>query len=269
MSNNPSSESKSADFKIENNPLNEIRRTIAVLSGKGGVGKSMVTALLATYLQRTGKYQVGVLDADITGPSIPRLFGADAYQPTATEAGIFPVRTHSDIRLMSINLLLDEPESPVVWRGPILANTVKQFWTDVVWGNLDFLLLDMPPGTGDVPLTVFQSLPLTGIVIVTSPQDLVAMIVKKAVNMARMMNIPIVGLIENMRYAVCPACGKSIHLFGDSKVETTAAQWNIPYLGHLPLDPDLARLGDEGAIERIHKDYRQEAVAVLEKIPAG
>ncbi|MGI6333835.1 MAG: Mrp/NBP35 family ATP-binding protein [Saccharofermentanales bacterium] len=266
--NNPDSGSKPADFKIENNPLNEIRRTIAVLSGKGGVGKSMVTALLATYLQRTGKYQVGVLDADITGPSIPRLFGADAYKPAATEAGIFPVRTHSDIRLMSINLLLDEPESPVVWRGPILANTVKQFWTDVVWGDLDFLLLDMPPGTGDVPLTVFQSLPLTGIVIVTSPQDLVAMIVKKAVNMARMMNIPIIGLIENMRYAVCPACGETIHLFGDSKVETIAAQWNIPYLGHLPLDPDLARLGDEGMIERVHKDYLQEAVALLERIPA-
>lgn len=260
-------ENKPVDFSIENNPLNQIRRTIAVVSGKGGVGKSMVTALLATYLQRTGRYRVGILDADITGPSIPRLFGADHYKPNATEAGIFPVRSHSDIQIMSINLLLDQPDSPVVWRGPILANTVKQFWSDVIWGDLDFMFLDMPPGTGDVPLTVFQSLPLDGIIIVTSPQDLVAMIVKKAVNMARMMNIPIIGLVENMSHAVCPHCGEVIRLFGESKTEAIAADWGVPYLGSLPIDPDLSRLCDEGHIEKIHKDYLGEAIAALEKIP--
>ena len=229
---------KHDDFSIENNPLNEIKRTIAVLSGKGGVGKSLVTALLATYLQRTGKYRVGILDADITGPSIPKLFGADEFKPKATEAGLFPVRSHSDIQLMSINFLLEDPESPVIWRGPILANTVKQFWTDVIWGDLDFMFLDMPPGTGDVPLTVFQSIPLDGIIIVTSPQDLVSMIVKKAVNMANMMNIPILGIVENMSHVVCPHCGEIIKLFGESTIQDIAAKWEIPYLGSLPIDPD-------------------------------
>jgi Mrp family chromosome partitioning ATPase/predicted Fe-Mo cluster-binding NifX family protein len=255
-----------SDFALENNPLNEIRRTIAVLSGKGGVGKSLVTSLLATYLQRTGKYRVGIMDADITGPSIPKLFGAQSYKPKASDAGLFPVRSHSDIQLMSINFLLDEPDSPVIWRGPILANTIKQFWTDVIWGDLDFLFLDMPPGTGDVPLTVFQSIPLDGIIIVTSPQDLVALIVKKAVNMARMMHIPILGLVENMSHAVCPHCGETIKLFGDSSVRHVAELWEIPYLGSLPLDPDLARLCDEGQIERIHKDYLTGAVAVLQQL---
>ncbi len=253
------------DFSLENNPLNEIKRTIAVISGKGGVGKSLVTALLATYLARSGKYRVGVMDADITGPSIPKLFGVDDANPKMTDAGIFPVRTHSDIQVMSINLLLDNPDAPVIWRGPILANTVKQFWTDVIWGDLDFLFLDMPPGTGDVPLTVFQSIPLEGIIIVTSPQDLVSMIVKKAVNMANMMNIPIIGMVENMREAVCPHCGESIKIFGDSKAEQTAAEWKIPYLGSLPVDPDLALLCDRGEIERIHKPYLTEAIQTLEK----
>ncbi len=256
-----------ADFRIEDNPMNEIKRTIAVLSGKGGVGKSMVTALLATYLQRTGRYRVGVLDADVTGPSIPKLFGADKFKPKATEIGLFPVRSHSDIQLMSINLLLEEPDTPVIWRGPILANTVKQFWTDVVWGDIDFMFLDMPPGTGDIPLTVFQSLPLDGIIIVTSPQDLVAMIVKKAVNMAKMMKIPILGLIENMSYAICPHCGEQIKLFGESVTEEIAIEWGIPFLGYLPIDPDLTRLSDEGQIERIHKNYLEKAVAAIEKIP--
>lgn len=266
MSNNPSSESKSADFKIENNPLNEIRRTIAVLSGKGGVGKSMVTALLATYLQRTGKYQVGVLDADITGPSIPRLFGADAYQPTATEAGIFPVRTHSDIRLMSINLLLDEPESPVVWRGPILANTVKQFWTDVVWGNLDFLLLDMPPGTGDVPLTVFQSLPVDGVIIVTSPQELVSMIVVKAIKMAEMMNVPVLGIVENMSYFECSDCKKQYKLFGDSDVEKLASEHKIPMFARIPINPKLASACDKGMLELYEGNWLDDMAEGLEKL---
>lgn len=255
------------DFSIENNPLNEIKRTIAVLSGKGGVGKSLVTGLLATYLQRTGKYRVGILDADVTGPSIPKLFGADEFKPRATDAGLFPVRSHSDIQLMSINLLLDEPDAPVIWRGPILANTVKQFWTDVIWGDIDFMFLDMPPGTGDIPLTVFQSIPLDGIIIVTSPQDLVAMIVKKAVNMAKMMNIPILGLVENMSHVVCPHCGETIKMFGESVTEDIAAEWGIPFLGSLPVDPDLARLCDEGHIERIHTEYLTQAIEALEKIP--
>jgi len=256
------------DFSLENNPLNQIKRTIAVLSGKGGVGKSMVTGLLATYMQRTGKYRVGILDADITGPSIPKLFGADEFKPKATEVGLFPVRSHSDIQLMSINLLLDEPDSPVIWRGPILANTVKQFWTDIIWGDIDFMFLDMPPGTGDIPLTVFQSIPLDGIIIVTSPQDLVAMIVNKAVNMAKMMNIPILGLVENMSHVVCPHCGEEIKLFGDSVTEDIASEWGIPFLGSLPVDPELARLCDAGQIERVHKTYLKEAIEALEKVPA-
>jgi Mrp family chromosome partitioning ATPase/predicted Fe-Mo cluster-binding NifX family protein len=263
-----SPDGKANDFSIENNPYNEIKRTIAVLSGKGGVGKSLVTALLATYLQRTGRYRVGVLDADITGPSIPKLFGADSYKPQPSEAGLFPVRSHSNIQIMSVNLLLDKPDSPVVWRGPILANTVKQFWTDVIWGELDFLFLDMPPGTGDVPLTVFQSIPLDGIILVTSPQDLVAMIVKKAVNMAKMMNIPILGLIENMSHAICPHCGETIHLFGESKAAEVWQKYGVPYLGSLPIDPDLSRLSDQGEIERIHKNYLEEALQALEKVPA-
>lgn len=255
------------DFRIEDNPLNENKRTIAIISGKGGVGKSLVTSLLATYLRRTGKYRVGILDADITGPSIPKLFGVDEIKPQITEDGIYPVSSRTDIQLMSINLLLEEPDSPVVWRGPILANTVKQFWTDVIWGDLDFMFLDMPPGTGDVPLTVFQSIPLEGIIIVTSPQDLVSMIVKKAVNMAKMMNIPILGLIENMSHVICPHCGDIIKLFGDSVTADIALEWGIPYLGSLPIDPDLARLCDAGQIEQVQKEYLTEAIKALEKVP--
>ncbi len=255
-------------MQVETHPLNEIHRTIAVLSGKGGVGKSLVTALLATYLARTGKYRVGILDADVTGPSIPTLFGAEDFKPRGTDQGLFPVRTHSDIQLMSINLLLEDPAAPVIWRGPILANTVKQFWSDVIWGDLDFLLLDMPPGTGDIPLTVFQSLPLDGIIIVTSPQDLVSLIVQKAIHMAQMMQIPILGLVENMSHVICPHCGEQFSVFGESKTAQVAADAGIPYLGSLPIDPDLARLSDEGAIERIHKEYLTECIAALEKVPA-
>lgn len=255
------------DMLAEAHPLNQIKRTIAVLSGKGGVGKSLVTALLAVYLQRTGKYRVGVMDADITGPSIPRLFGAEDFKPRSGSEGMFPVRTHSDIQLMSINLLLDNPDDPVIWRGPILGNVVKQFWSDVIWGDLDYMFIDMPPGTGDVPLTVFQSLPLDGIVIVASPQDLVSMIVKKAINMAYKMNIPIIGLIENMSYAVCPHCGKEIELFGTSHSEETARQFGIPFLGKIPIDPLLSELCDQGHIERVHKHYINEAVSVMENLP--
>ncbi|MDD3504403.1 MAG: iron-sulfur cluster carrier protein MrpORP [Eubacteriales bacterium] len=260
-------DNRKTDMLVENHPLNQIKRTVAVLSGKGGVGKSLITALLAVYMQRTGKYRVGVMDADITGPSIPKLFGADDFRPKATDQGMFPVRTHSDIQLMSINLLLESPDAPVLWRGPLLGNVIKQFWNEVIWGDLDFMFLDMPPGTGDVPLTVFQSLPLDGIIIVASPQELVSMIVKKAINMAQMMSIPIIGLIENMSHTVCPHCGKEIALFGESHTEDVAKQFNIPFLGKMPIDPDLARLSDEGHIERIHKYYLNDALAALEKMP--
>jgi Mrp family chromosome partitioning ATPase/predicted Fe-Mo cluster-binding NifX family protein len=239
-----------------------------VVSGKGGVGKSMVTSLLATYMQRIGQNRVGILDADITGPSIPKLFGVGDKEPLGTEAGLFPVTSAHGMQLMSINLLLDDAESPVVWRGPILANTVKQFWTDVLWGDLDFMFLDMPPGTGDVPLTVFQSIPLDGIIIVTSPQDLVSMIVKKAVNMAKKMDIPIIGIVENMSHVICPGCGETIKIFGESVTEELALEWGIPYLGSLPIDPVLSQLSDAGQIEEVSKDYLPKAVQALNKLLA-
>lgn len=259
--------SKNPDFDLENNPNNTIRRVIAVVSGKGGVGKSMVTSLLATAMQHSGS-KVGVLDADITGPSIPKLFGVQDQRPVPTEAGLLPVVSKQGMQVMSINVLLDDAESPVVWRGPILANTVKQFWTDVIWGDLDFMFLDMPPGTGDVPLTVFQSIPLDGIVIVTSPQDLVSMIVKKAVNMAKKMDIPIIGIVENMSHVICPDCGETIKIFGDSVTEELALEWGIPFLGSLPIDPRLTELSDKGQIESAAIDYLDKAIIAMKKIPA-
>ena len=259
--------SKNPDFDLENNPNNTIRRVIAVVSGKGGVGKSMVTSLLATAMQHSGS-KVGVLDADITGPSIPKLFGVQDQRPVPTEAGLLPVVSKQGMQVMSINVLLDDAESPVVWRGPILANTVKQFWTDVIWGDLDFMFLDMPPGTGDVPLTVFQSIPLDGIVIVTSPQDLVSMIVKKAVNMAKKMDIPIIGIVENMSHVICPGCGETIKIFGDSVTEELALEWGIPFLGSLPIDPRLTELSDKGQIESAAIDYLDKAIIAMKKIPA-
>jgi len=227
----------------------------------------MVTSLLATTIQRLGR-KVGVLDADITGPSIPKLFGVQDQRPVPTEAGMLPVESKRGMKVMSINVLLDDAESPVVWRGPILANTVKQFWTDVVWGDLDFMFLDMPPGTGDVPLTVFQSIPLDGIIIVTSPQELVSMIVKKAVNMAQKMDIPIIGIVENMSHVICPGCGEIIKIFGDRATEALAIEWGIPFLGSLPIDPTLTELCDQGQIESAAIDYLDKAVTALQKIPA-
>lgn len=255
--------SKPEDFICKTHELNEIKRTVAVLSGKGGVGKSLVTSLLAVVMRRKG-YNVGILDADITGPSIPKIFGADKYRADMSEDGIYPARTHNDIKLMSVNLLLDSSDAPVIWRGPLIAGAVKQFWTDVIWGNIDYLFFDMPPGTGDVPLTVFQSVPLDGIIIVTSPQDLVSLIVKKAYNMAKTMNIPILGIIENMSYAVCPGCGEKIDIFGESKTEKVAQEMGIPFLGRLPVDPDLASLCDKGEIEKFDKDYVDKSIDMLE-----
>ncbi len=252
------------EFRCKTHELNDIKRTVAVLSGKGGVGKSLVTSLLAVMMRRKG-YQVGVLDADITGPSIPKVFGADDARADVGEFGIYPVRTHNDIKIMSINLLLEKSDTPVIWRGPLIAGAVKQFWTDVIWGKLDYLFLDMPPGTGDVPLTVFQSIPLDGIIIVTSPQDLVSLIVKKAYNMAKAMNIPVVGVIENMSYAICPECGKQMNVFGDSKAEQVALEMGIPFLGRLPIDSELAAFCDSGEIEKFDKNYIDKCIGILEK----
>lgn len=255
--------SKPEDFICKTHELNEIKKTVAVLSGKGGVGKSLVTSLLTVVMRRKG-HNVGILDADITGPSIPKVFGGDDYRADTSELGIYPARTHNDIKIMSINLLLEKNDDPVIWRGPLIAGAVKQFWTDVIWGKLDYLFFDMPPGTGDVPLTVFQSIPLDGIIIVTSPQDLVSLIVRKAYNMAKTMNIPILGIIENMSYAVCPECGKQINIFGESKAEKVAQEMGIPFLGRLPVDPDLAALCDKGEIEKFDKNYVDECIEMLE-----
>jgi Mrp family chromosome partitioning ATPase len=246
------------------NQYSSIKNVIGVVSGKGGVGKSFVTAMLAVLLNRKG-YKVGILDADITGPSIPRMFGI-TRKAIGNELGIIPEATTNNIKIMSVNLLLDKEDSPVVWRGPILANTVKQFWTEVVWENLDYLFIDMPPGTGDVPLTVFQSIPLDGIVIVSSPQDLVSMIVKKAYNMAKRMNIPILGLVENMSYVKCPDCGKQINLFGESKLTEISNEIDIDILGRIPIDPAIARLVDEGNFERFSCDYLIDAAKKIDNI---
>ncbi|MDD4796487.1 MAG: Mrp/NBP35 family ATP-binding protein [Eubacteriales bacterium] len=243
--------------------MSSVKKVIGVVSGKGGVGKSMVTALLATILRRRNR-QTAILDADITGPSIPKLFGL-TKKATGDELGMYPVRSKTGIDIMSINLLLDTDTTPVVWRGPVIAGTVKQFWTDVIWEDIDFMFVDLPPGTGDVPLTVFQSLPLDGIIVVTTPQELVSMIVAKAVNMARMMNIPILGIVENMSYALCPDCGKHISIFGESHVDEIAAQYQLDVLGRLPIDPALTRAADEGLIELFDGDYLQQAADSIEK----
>lgn len=233
-----------ASLQVEANGLSKIGKVIGVVSGKGGVGKSFTSASIATALKKAG-YSVGILDADITGPSIPQMFGVHekAY---GTEEGILPQETKDGIKLMSINLLMDDEEQPVIWRGPVIGGAVKQFWTDVIWGQLDYLVVDMPPGTGDVPLTVFQSLPVDGIVIVTSPQQLVGMIVKKAFNMAKMMDVPVLGIVENFSYAVCPDCGKHLPIFGESRVEEVAAELGVPVLATLPIDPAKAAAADAG-----------------------
>lgn len=240
----------------------DVRKVIGVVSGKGGVGKSLVAAQLAVLLRRKG-YEVGILDADITGPSVPKMFGISDKAMGDGET-ILPARTHNDIKLMSVNLLLEEEDMPVIWRGPVISGVVTQFWEDVAWGKLDAMVIDMPPGTGDVPLTVFQSIPVDGIVVVTTPQDLVGMIVRKAVNMANMMNIPVLGIVENMSYALCPDCGKQIHVFGESHVAEEAAKLGLPVLARLPIDPQTAHLCDAGEIERVDGAALQEAVDVLE-----
>ncbi len=234
------------------NPKSSVKKVIAVVSGKGGVGKSTVTSMLAVEMARRGK-RVGVLDADITGPSAPTAFGVKECQG-ADENGLYPALSRSGIQIMSINLLLDDPSAPVVWRGPVIAGAVKQFWTDVIWEDVDYLFVDMPPGTGDVPLTVFQSLPVDGIVIVTSPQDLVSMIVSKAVTMANMMNIPVLGFVENYSYLRCPDCGKKIQVFGASHLDQVAQEFHLPILARLPIDPAVAECYDSGLMETVNTE---------------
>ena len=229
------------------NQYSTVKKVIVVVSGKGGVGKSLVTSLLAVAMRRKG-FNTAILDADITGPSIPQIFGLHTTA-MADDCGILPVETATGIKTMSINLLLDDETDPVVWRGPIIGGTVKQFWTDVVWNDVDFMFVDMPPGTGDVALTVFQSLPVDGIVIVASPQELVGMIVQKAVKMAQLMNIPVLGLVENMSYITCPDCGRKISVFGESHVDEIASKFEIPHVARIPIDPELAALCDAGRIE--------------------
>ncbi len=239
--------------KLAQPERSQIRHTIAVMSGKGGVGKSSVSALLAVTLAREG-LQVGLLDADITGPSIPTLFGL-REQPLVEEGKIVPPISKLGIKIMSLNLLLSKEEDPVIWRGPLIGGAVKQFWTDVLWGDLDYLIVDLPPGTGDAPLTVLQSLPLDGLIIVTSPQKLAVMVVKKAINMARMLEVPMLGLIENMSGLLCPHCGKNVELFGPSRAEKVAMNTGVKLLGVIPLDQEISRLGDQGEIESYGIDF--------------
>ena len=248
--------SKPQDMREPANPFSHVNKVIAVVSGKGGVGKSMVTASLARIMREQG-FSVGILDADITGPSIPKMYGIHETAKGSDE-GIFPSVAKDGTKVMSVNLLLEHESDPVIWRGPIIAGVVKQFWTDVMWGELDYLFVDMPPGTGDVPLTVFQSLPVDGIVIVTSPQDLVQMIVDKACNMARQMNIPVLGIVENYSYLVCPDCGKKISVFGESHIEETARELGVPVI-----DPKLAESVEE---ERFYEADNQYLADVVNKL---
>lgn len=243
-------------------PDSNIKKVIGIVSGKGGVGKSMVTDLLAVAYSRKG-YHCGIMDADITGPSIPKAFGI-TEKATGNSTTIFPVKSKTNIDIMSINLLLEDETDPVIWRGPVIAGTVKQFWTDVLWENVDCLFVDMPPGTGDVPLTVFQSLPLDGIIVVTTPQDLVSLIVGKAVKMAEMMNVPVLGIVENMSYAECPDCGRKLHVFGESHVKEIADQYGLLVLSQLPIDPKLTEAVDTGRIEELSFDYLDDAVKIIE-----
>ena len=258
-----------ADRKAESmlaslNPKASVKKVIAVVSGKGGVGKSTVTSMLAVAMNKAGKH-TAVLDADITGPSAPTAFGVTECA-RATSEGLYPAVSTSGIQIMSINLLLDNNTDPVVWRGPVIAGAVKQFWTDVIWEDVDYMFVDMPPGTGDVPLTVFQSLPVDGIVIVTSPQDLVSMIVSKAVKMANMMHVPVIGFVENYSYLNCPDCGKQIKVFGESRLNEVAEAFNIPVLARLPIDPAVAQSYDSGMMETVDTALLNDVVTAIEKL---
>ena len=259
-----SSRQEAQDMTEKLNPYSSVKKVIGVVSGKGGVGKSTVTSLMAVMFSRRG-YHTAILDADITGPSIPKAFGIHE-KAMGSDKGIIPITTHSGIDIMSVNLLLENETDPVIWRGPILAGTVKQFWTEVFWNDVDYMFVDMPPGTGDVPLTVFQSIPLSGIIVVTSPQDLVSMIVGKAVKMAQMMDVPILGIIENMSCYVCPDCGKKHYPFGESKLETVANEYGLKILGRLPIDAASSAACDNGRIESVLNPDAEAAADELEAI---
>ena len=263
-SSNCDSKKEAQDMRIPSGPFSNVKKVIGVVSGKGGVGKSLVTSMLASAMQARGN-ACAVLDADITGPSIPKSFGIKE-RAKADETGLLPEESKTGIKIMSVNLLLENEESPVVWRGPVISGVIQQFWKDVAWGDVDYMFVDMPPGTGDVSLTVFQNLPVDGIVIVTTPQDLVTMIVKKAFNMAKMMNIPVLGLVENMSYFVCPDCGKEYKIFGESKIDEIAAELGVPVLAKLPIDPTTASLVDKGAIELADDKYVADAVDFISKL---
>lgn len=253
--------SRKPDSLIEpTGSFNNIKHVIGIVSGKGGVGKSMVTSQLAVLMSRKG-YKVGILDADITGPSIPKTFGINT-PAMQNEVGILPAETKTGIKIMSVNMMLQEKDAPVIWRGPVIAGVVKQFWQEVVWGDLDYLFIDCPPGTGDVPLTVFQTIPLDGAIIVTSPQDLVSLIVKKAYNMAKLMNINVLGIVENMSYVVCPDCGKKFNIFGSGS-ENIAEELGVALLGKMPIDVSLAQMVDNGEFERFDNNYLEDAVKAI------
>lgn len=258
---NCSEKCESRDMHEKLNPASSVKKTIGIVSGKGGVGKSLVTSLLAVAMSNAGR-RTAILDADITGPSIPKAFGLKD-KATGDEKVLYPVVSRNGIQMMSINFLLENETDPVIWRGPIIAGAVKQFWTDVVWDNVDFMFVDMPPGTGDVPLTVFQSIDISGIIVVATPQELVGMIVEKAVKMSEMMNIPVLGIVENMSYVTCPDCGKEIKLFGDSNIDRIAASYGIPVLARLPVDPAVAAACDAGTIEQADTTPLKPAVDML------
>ncbi|MBE6896652.1 MAG: Mrp/NBP35 family ATP-binding protein [Ruminococcaceae bacterium] len=241
--------------------MSHIKKVIGVVSGKGGVGKSLVTSLLAVTMQRRG-FKTAILDADITGPSIPKVFGVKE-RAMGDDNGLYPAETKTGIKMMSLNLLVDDPTSPVIWRGPVIAGAVKQFWTDVIWGDIDYMFIDMPPGTGDVPLTVFQSIPVDSIVVITSPQDLVTMIVGKAVNMAKRMDIPVAAVVENYSYLLCPDCGKKINVFGESKLPEVVKEYGVENTARLPIDPSIAKLCDDGLIELFVGDWLEELADIL------
>ena len=258
-------QSSPEDFRVKLSEGSSVKKVIGIVSGKGGVGKSMVTSLLACATMREG-YKTAILDGDITGPSIPKAFGVHENLVGNIDGLIVPGSTAMGIDMVSVNLLLANETDTVIWRGPVLGGVIKQFWGETLWQNIDYMFVDMPPGTGDVPLTIFQSLPLDGIIIVASPQELVGMIVEKAANMARMMNIPILGLVENMSYVECPDCGRKIYVFGESHIDEIAAQYQVPVLAKIPMDPELAAACDAGKIEFTERDYMKDAVKLLENL---
>ena len=253
-------------FRVPLNPQSSVKKVIGVVSGKGGVGKSLVTSLMACKM-RARNNRVGILDADITGPSIPKAFGIHGMVGVTGDQLMLPRTTSTGIEILSSNLILEHETDPVIWRGPVVGGVIKQFWSEALWKDIDYMFVDMPPGTGDVPLTVFQTIPVDGIVIVTSPQELVSMIVGKAVKMAQMMNIPIIGIIENMSYVECPDCGKAIEIFGKSHVDEVATQYHLPVLGRIPMTPSIAAASDAGAVEDLEGNWLDVAISAIEAIP--